>query len=531
MRSRRRHAPYVAALLLAVLFGFCLFAEVQSQVDPDVTLLLGSDTNSFDNFGYHATLTDSIAIISATARPPPVPDSGYGAIYVFRYTGTGPMNGWEEEADLWGVSGGFPRAVAYARSGNAEYVAGGAPYIQGPNPAPIPGPGDQWEWGAVHLFRRDAEGTGPFGGWAYETTVQPEDVTDDDRTGDAVALVLISDGGISLLARSRNDLVVFERPAGPLGVWAETQRLGTARRGEGETLAASTSTNGPLVVAGGPGPVYVFRRDASAPGSATAWSFEESLVGTVGAGQAFGSVMDALGAGSAPGLEEDIALVGAPDGTGTNGSAHIFRRDAATGVWTEEAILRPDGVYQNFGASVALGQDAAGTLIAMVGSAGPYLFVFRHEEGGFWTEVTAFDMNPLDFGSVLYDAHGSVGVVGSLTADIAGQNSGAAWLVDFAPVLATGAEPALEGEATLNLHVSPNPARDRITVRYRLGEPGPVRLMLYDALGRVVRSEALARAAGLHEYELSVSDLPPGMYAVRVVAGGAAETRWVTVLR
>ena len=77
-----------------------------------------------------------------------------------------------------------------------------------------------------------------------------------------------------------------------------------------------------------------------------------------------------------------------------------------------------------------------------------------------------------------------------------------------------------------------NPSRTRAAVAITVPMSGPVRLALYDALGRevtVVLDEA--RSAGAHEVELPVGPLPPGVYVVRLTAGREAATRTVSVLR
>lgn len=84
----------------------------------------------------------------------------------------------------------------------------------------------------------------------------------------------------------------------------------------------------------------------------------------------------------------------------------------------------------------------------------------------------------------------------------------------------------------LGLRVAPNPAADRATFRVTLPTDGPVRLALYDVLGREVAVAVDGwRAAGPHEVVLSVATLPPGVYVVRFVAGAQTATRHVTVAR
>lgn len=92
-----------------------------------------------------------------------------------------------------------------------------------------------------------------------------------------------------------------------------------------------------------------------------------------------------------------------------------------------------------------------------------------------------------------------------------------------------------EGDATpsrLHLSVAPNPFVSTATLRYVLATAAPVRLMVYDVLGReaaVLVEEP--RAAGEHEVAFAASDLPAGVYFIRLTVGAASETRRITLMR
>ena len=70
----------------------------------------------------------------------------------------------------------------------------------------------------------------------------------------------------------------------------------------------------------------------------------------------------------------------------------------------------------------------------------------------------------------------------------------------------------------LALTVGPNPTRARATVRFALDAPGPVRVVVADALGREVRVLERTLAAGAQALPLSAARLAPGLYVVRVFA-------------
>jgi len=78
----------------------------------------------------------------------------------------------------------------------------------------------------------------------------------------------------------------------------------------------------------------------------------------------------------------------------------------------------------------------------------------------------------------------------------------------------------------------PNPARGVVRLAYGIDAAGPVRLTVYDVLGREVTVAAdEPQAAGRHEVTLDVASLPAGVYVVRLTAGGRSTARSLTVVR
>lgn len=76
----------------------------------------------------------------------------------------------------------------------------------------------------------------------------------------------------------------------------------------------------------------------------------------------------------------------------------------------------------------------------------------------------------------------------------------------------------------------PNPSRDRATVPFEVPESGPVRVAVYDVLGREVGVLFDGEAEpGAHE--AAVGGLASGTYMVRLVAGSEARVRRLTVVR
>ena len=93
--------------------------------------------------------------------------------------------------------------------------------------------------------------------------------------------------------------------------------------------------------------------------------------------------------------------------------------------------------------------------------------------------------------------------------------------------VAAGADP--EAGPVALLAPAPSPFREGTALRFRLDAPGPVRLHVFDALGRRVAAAEGTYGAGEHAVRLDGGALAPGLYLVRLEAG--AEVRARTVVR
>ena len=96
---------------------------------------------------------------------------------------------------------------------------------------------------------------------------------------------------------------------------------------------------------------------------------------------------------------------------------------------------------------------------------------------------------------------------------------------------AVAADAPPDEPSALRLDVSPSPARGTATARIR-HPAGPVTVDLFDARGRHVAA-ALAGdgQAGEQAVPLRLGGLAPGVYVVRLVAGGSVRTRPLVVVR
>jgi hypothetical protein len=96
----------------------------------------------------------------------------------------------------------------------------------------------------------------------------------------------------------------------------------------------------------------------------------------------------------------------------------------------------------------------------------------------------------------------------------------------------SGATAAEDGPSVPTLvRVTPNPARGLSVVAFEVSTAGPVRVAVYDRLGReVVRLAEGPRAAGPHEVPVG-HGLAPGVYVVRVETAAWAGATLLTVVR
>lgn len=100
------------------------------------------------------------------------------------------------------------------------------------------------------------------------------------------------------------------------------------------------------------------------------------------------------------------------------------------------------------------------------------------------------------------------------------------------PLGPVATEPGGTPVATSLAPAAPNPASGAADVRFTLARPGPVRVAVYDVLGREVAVLVDAdRPAGDHAVRLDVSRLSVGTYVLRLVATDAVVARRLTVAR
>ena len=108
--------------------------------------------------------------------------------------------------------------------------------------------------------------------------------------------------------------------------------------------------------------------------------------------------------------------------------------------------------------------------------------------------------------------------------------TGRAYLFSGLAVATDSDPPAPDG--ALDLRAAPNPARGATTLSFTLDRSGPVRLAVFDALGREVAVLVDgARPAGRHEARVDAGRLAPGVYLARLTSEGTSVSRVIAVVR
>ena len=202
--------------------------------------------------------------------------------------------------------------------------------------------------GYVYVYRRDSGRA-----WAEVQRFEASNSAVGDRFGRTVTL-----SGDQLLVGSTilQAIYVFEKDAG--GQWIERQTLtvsdnvpenfiGRISAADGDHFLTASWANSE-----GPGAVYVFERDPATG----RWSETDKLMGSdVGPNELFGMSIA---------VEGDLALIGTAQKDNGTGAAYVFRRDAATGDWSEQTKLTGPGTGPNSRFGTAVGLDGGVALVA-----------------------------------------------------------------------------------------------------------------------------------------------------------------------
>ncbi|MCH7640112.1 MAG: T9SS type A sorting domain-containing protein [Bacteroidetes bacterium] len=419
--------------------------------------------------------------------------------------------------------------------------------------------------GAVYVFERDSQVS-----WVETARLAPSDPQQDDLFGFSVAL----DGDRAIIGAPGDDgeydddgaAYVFEFTSGK---WIETGRLisdpddfnywfgwdvaldanrcllfgltatdafsfnGTDWERDELSIfyfanAGSVALDGDFGVVGETGNLNI-------PGSA---NFLENNEGSWMLGQNVSVNADPFGDdafGFASDIQGDEALVGAYRDT-------VYSFTRLNGVWVQRSrIGAPIGPNQAFG--LALDLDLPWALIGAPdwgsGQNVGEVYVLKLLETE-WTHLAALGGSDAGVGhhfGISVTLSGADGFVGAPQrahyASIPSSGGpGAVYIFDLSEVgVANEPRPDILLEVRLS-GAYPNPFNPSTTIAYALPEAGPIRLEVFDTLGRVVRILIdEERAAGEHSVSFDASGLASGAYLYRLTSPAGSVVRTMVLLK
>jgi hypothetical protein len=370
--------------------------------------LIGADTNSLDIFGSAVAIDADTIVVGAPGDEDEANQAGSAFVFV-RSGGV-----WTQQAKLLAGDG-----EEWDRFGESVDIDGDSVVVGCDADDETADTA-----GAAYVFVRSGVN------WTLEQKLLAGDGAADERFGHDVAI----SGDTVVVGADAEDDVISNRGAAyvytrSLGVWTEQQKLVASDAGDGDFFGSSVDIELDTVAVGSTGDddvdnnagaVYVFTRSGST------WTEDQKL---------FGSDSDASAQ-----MGTDVALSGTSllaggenaDGVGiSTGAAWVFLYSGGT--WTEQAKLQaPDGVLADYFGRVALDGDLA--VVSAWGDddsgdncGSAYMF---SRSGGTWT----LDVKLLEPGAAEQDRFGSsvgvdgpIAMIGSVAANFAGNDSGAAW--------------------------------------------------------------------------------------------------------
>lgn len=490
-----RPTPAVTLLLTLV----TLFAADDLAGATLEAKFLASDAEAGDRFGEGAAIAADVAAVGASGEDEAAADAG--AVYVFVRDADGA---WSEVAKRTAGDAGAGDALGSSVATDGETVAAGAPQAAG--------------GGAVYLFGRDQGGDDA---WGLLARLDPPVGAEGDLFGFSVAV----DGDLALVGAPEHDgrgtAWLFQRDPVDPTAWTPIAELDDPDGLDGYEVGTSVTLDGGRAAVGGPwaracpmvkcpasGIAFLFERDAGGP---DAWGLVEKLRPE----SRFGG--DELG--TAVDLDGDRLAAGAPGDCGPSGACPeagvvwVFER-RSDGPWERRGPFTPedDGeLYRDrFGQAIAVvgdlvvgGAPEDDSLGLLSGSAH---LVERSSLGRrVWRTRAELPPDPDDrttgdeYGTSLGLVPGRALVGSPGEEEAAGEDSGAAYVFDLAPVLALDGrcpEPTTVGLS----HVTPDarvallgsarrgdgevPAGGCAGTPLGLADPAPLAAVTVDGAGR-----------------------------------------------
>ncbi len=368
---RNIHCECLSVLIMVMtilLIPITVYADFANEIK-----LLASGGAANDEFGYSVSISGDTAIMGARR------DDGFGSAYI--YTRNPSTGVWSLQSKLFPSTG----RDANEQFGASVSISGDTAIIG----VPLDNDIGQFS-GSAYVYVRDPA----TGIWSEQQKLLASDGAASNAFGTSVSL----SGNTAIVGSPSNTYDGFRTGAAYVyvrdpatGIWSEQQKLlATGITANDSFFAISVFIEGDRAIVGAPreditttdaGAAYVFVRDTGTG----VWSQEQKLLSSDGA------FIDYFG--SSVVINNDTALIGATndDDNGTDsGSAYIFVRDPATGVWAEQQkLIASDGeLFDYMGGAVALLGDTVivGAISGGSADSGSAYVFLRDPTTDIWTE-------------------------------------------------------------------------------------------------------------------------------------------------
>ena len=311
-----------------------------------VKKITASDGERYDQFGYSVSISGDTLVVGAYGDDDLA--EGSGAAYIFERDHDGAGN-WGQVKKITASDGEALEGFGFSVSISGDTVVVGAPYDN-----------DYTHWsGAAYIFKRDQGGTG---NWGQVKKITASDVAPEDWFGYSVSIsgdTLVvgvpwdDDGGSYSGSAS-----LFERNQGGDNNWGQVIKIIAFDDTANDEFGIAVAISGDTVIVGAfadddqgnaSGSAYIYGRDQNGPGS---WGLAKKITPSEGQEE------DSFGLPVA--ISGDTIIVGASgddDHGSCSGAAYLFgRNQGGADNWGELAkITASDGAEEDyFGKSVAI---------------------------------------------------------------------------------------------------------------------------------------------------------------------------------
>ena len=375
--------------------------------------LFGNNTEADDNFGFAVDVDGDFAIATSPKN------KGAGAAYIYRREGTE----WEQKRNRVRIrmipidpDGATSFGVSVDIKGDIAAIGAIGANV-----------GDRVV-GAAYIFTQNEP---PF--WNQHTKLVAADRKGGDQLGFAVAIgeneVIAGAPRHNAGGLSSGAAYIFEQREN--ASWVESSKLSDGETASEDQFGVSVSISGNFAISGAQ------QDDEIAPNAGTAYIFERS--GTLWLQRTKLTANDAKAGdlfGNSVAMDDITVLVGAPgvDDAGPEaGAAYVFVQVGEEWIQQARLIGSDIGIFDRFGSAVAVhgntavvgahGKDEVGT-----DSGAAYVFV---RNGASWTQqakLTHQGAVPGDLFGFAVSAYGDNILVGAHRSDVAGPDTGAAYL-------------------------------------------------------------------------------------------------------